>query len=71
MTTTYDIPTEYCIQATVTKTEGDTSTTTQIPTFYLNADVQGILNDAQAVRVAQRIIDPFGDYVVSISAGKV
>jgi hypothetical protein len=44
----------YCCSVTITK---------QIPTFYLNADVQGILNKDHAEKIAREIIYPIdSDY---------
>lgn len=54
----------YAIQATITLV-GDWRTdefeeTRQVPTFYLDERVQGILSADHAVQIAQSIIDPFG-----------
>jgi hypothetical protein len=47
----------YAITATITTTTDDTwSATRQIPTFYLDESVQGILSEASAERVARRIL---------------
>lgn len=48
--------TYWIVQATVTK-DGKT---VQIPTFYLNADIQGIITVDGCVKVATNIIDPLG-----------
>lgn len=32
------------------------TTTRQVPTFYLNADVQGIVNEAHAERIARGLL---------------
>lgn len=32
----------------------------QVPTFYLNADVQGIVDADHARRIAEDVIDPLG-----------
>jgi hypothetical protein len=48
--------TYWIVQATVTK-DGKT---VQIPTFYLDADIQGIITAEGCVKVATDIIDPFG-----------
>lgn len=34
----------------------------QLPTFYVNGDVQGFFTEAGAAEVARRILDPFGQY---------
>lgn len=53
----------YMIQATVVVHSVDANgrkyeTTRQIPTFYLNADIQGIRDIDHAVEVAHRVINP-------------
>lgn len=44
-----------------------------LPTFYLHPNVQGILNEDQAVKVARSILDPFDRYIgrINITATKV
>lgn len=54
----------YSIDATVvhhTKDENCVSSdvTIQIPTFYLDSEVQGIVDEAHAVEIARGIILPF------------
>lgn len=61
----------YAITATFTRQEGEWSSTRQVPTFYLDERVQGILNEAGAVKVARTIVDPLGQYEVHITAVKV
>jgi len=39
-----------------------------IPTFFLNATVQGIVSEAHAITIAEDIINPFGHYRTSITA---
>lgn len=36
--------------------------TEQLPTFYVNGDVQGFFTEAGAAEIARRILDPFGQY---------
>lgn len=43
----------------------------QIPTFYLNGDVQGITNADTAIQLAKEIIDPFGLLEVHVSVSTV
>jgi hypothetical protein len=43
----------------------------QIPTFYLDENVQGITDESHAVKIARAIIDPLGTLNVSISAVKL
>lgn len=52
MGTTYAIN----VQVVVTKPEG--TSTHQLPTFYLDANVQGITSGDEAVNVARQIVDP-------------
>lgn len=47
----------YQVQGTVNHRD----VTTQLPTFYLHSDVQGILNVEQAEKVAQDIVNPTKD----------
>jgi hypothetical protein len=35
-----------------------------LPTFYLDATVQGIVSEEHAVRIAQTIVDPMNCYVL-------
>lgn len=48
----------YCIQATVTRPEHGTR---QVPTFYLLPDVQGIVSEEHAVKIAKDMLG--GEYV--------
>jgi hypothetical protein len=68
-----DINVHYIVQATVTKKDRGRgyTTTRQVPTFYLNRNVQGIVSLDHARIVAESIIDPFGLYECSISVGEV
>lgn len=47
-------------------------TTRQVPTFYLNENVQGIISEEHAKRIARAIVNPFDnpDITVSITAVK-
>ena len=46
------------IVAQVTRNTKDGAVTTQIPTFFLFSNIQGILNEDHAKRVARTIINP-------------
>jgi hypothetical protein len=46
----------YSVQGTITRTVDGWTSTRQIPTFYLNSDVQGILTEEGAKRVADDIV---------------
>lgn len=41
------------------------------PTFYLNADVQGIVDKDHANRVAEDIVDAFGAYEANVSVERM
>lgn len=40
----------------------------EVPTFYLDENVQGIRNEQEARKVALKIIDPFAHFTCSITA---
>ena len=57
----------WIVQASITK-DGKTI---QIPTFYLNSDIQGITSEEVCKKVAKDTVDPFGDAdEVSINCDK-
>lgn len=66
----------YVVVATVThtKSEGGNiwSSTRQVPTFFLDEAVQGIVDTNHARRIARDVIDPFGliNGVISIDLVK-
>lgn len=61
----------YAITATASR-EGDWGTSTrQIPTFYLDGNVQGITSEEHAQRIAMEIIDPFDACQVIVTAVEV
>ena len=61
----------YSVTATITTKEADGWTTIrQVPTFFLDANVQGILNERDAERIASRILY-FGGAQVSVCATEV
>ena len=51
-TLVYHTNDKYCVSCDVTK---------QIPTFYLNADVQGIVDEKHAEQIAREIVCPIAD----------
>jgi len=62
----------YAIGASVRRTTTDHrgtewTTTRHLPTFYLDPNVQGILNHEQAERIARSILDPFGTFGDNLS----
>lgn len=52
----------YAINATVVQTVPGGRISRQLPTFFLNPNVQGIINEEDALNIAERIIDPDGRY---------
>jgi hypothetical protein len=65
----------YAITATVETTvhskSGDWHGARQIPTFYLDENVQGIVSEAHAERIAREIIDPLSSRTVHVCAVKL
>lgn len=62
---------KYAITATLSvkgTVREDWSRTRQVPTFFLDPRVQGIVSEDHAKRIALDIIDPFGQYDVSVTA---
>jgi hypothetical protein len=65
---------KFGIQATITKKQDNGySTTKQIPFFYLYGNIQGIVSEEHAKKIAESILNPFEDenLVVSVFANKV
>lgn len=48
----------YAVSATVNRHDKDGVVTIQVPTFYLDANVQGIVNKEHAKIIAGEIINP-------------
>lgn len=61
----------YAITANIAREENGWSSSRQVPTFYLDENVQGILSIAHAVQVARDIIDPYNEHSVSVCAVRV
>ena len=64
----------YAITATVTHHTAEGESTSQVPTFYLHPNVQGILTEEHAHKVALGILSsgvPDGPATVSIHATAV
>lgn len=64
----------YAVQVTVTIPEtGGWKRTKQLPTFYLDENVQGIVNNEHACRIAYGIVNPCDETnkEFSISAEKI
>lgn len=51
----------YAITATITKLTKNGTITKQIPMFYLDSNVQGIVSAEHAEKIAATIINPFND----------
>lgn len=52
----------YAIHASITRHIDGFERTSQVPTFYLDENVQGITDRAHAERIATSIIRATGDY---------
>lgn len=67
----------YAIQAQIEIKEAPWTRSHQVPTFYLDENVQGILNEDGAVKIALEVLDPTGNlrdspyHTFHITAGKV
>lgn len=61
----------WCIQAQILIDQEGWLGSRQIPTFYLNENIQGILNEAGAINVATQILNPFGLLTVRVTAERV
>lgn len=62
----------YAISAAITETRDDNWTSSrQVPTFFLDGDVQGITSEDHAERIAKTIVDPFGRFATEICAVKL
>lgn len=59
----------YVIQATVTKLEGEYHCNRQIPTFFLNENIQGIISEEGAEKIARDIINPTSDPSIEVYIG--
>jgi hypothetical protein len=49
------------IDGTTVEKTTDGDTTRQIPTFFLNGNIQGIVNAEHAAKIATGIVNPTGD----------
>ena len=58
----------YAIPATAVKTDKSGTTSYQVPTFYLNGNVQGIVDVAHAERIAREVINPTNDPALKVNA---
>ena len=55
------------VLATVTKTTPEGSVVTQVPTFFLDGNIQGIVSLEHADQIAQEIINPTGTENIRVS----
>ena len=59
----------YIVQATVTrKTEDGYTCSIQVPTFFLDSGVQGIVSEEHAERIAASVVNPTNDPAVEVHA---
>lgn len=56
----------YIITAQIVRKTENGTISKQVPTFYLNGDIQGITNLDTAEKVAKDVIDPFGEHEVHV-----
>lgn len=56
----------YIVTAQIVKRTENGSISKQVPTFYLNGDIQGINNLDTAEKVAKDVVDPFGENEVHV-----
>jgi len=61
----------YQIQATLTKATEAGFMIKQIPTFYLDPGVQGIVSADHARRIAEEMLNPFKDESVRVSVNAI
>lgn len=56
----------WCVTAMVRKTSPEGARSIQVPTFYLNSDVQGIVDAEHAERIAKEVCNPTGDTTLEV-----
>lgn len=63
----------WCVQATVETVDGEWQGVRQVPTFYLDERVQGILSDEHAKAIALDVLTASGtnESVFHIAVGRV
>lgn len=61
----------YCIQGIILKKGEGFITTYSIPTFYLDPNVQGIMSEEHALKIASGIVDPFNEHRHCLNATKI
>lgn len=66
-----DRVTMYAIQVQLESKSGEWTTSRQLPTFYLNENVQGIMSEQAAIEIAKAIVPSGPGFVVHVSAVKV
>jgi len=59
------------IDGTTVEKTADGDTTRQIPTFFLNGNIQGITDAEHAAKVAGDVVNPTGTLEVHINATSV
>ena len=58
----------YCVQATVEYTDGRWRSVLSVPTFYLNSNVQGIVDCEHARVMAKEVINPTNNPDITVNA---
>ena len=66
-------PILYCVQLTVSRLDGEGpyNRTVQVPTFYLDESVQGIVDEAHAMVIAREIVNPFNNPGIFVNGSAV
>lgn len=57
----------YLITGTETLDTGKGRISRQIPSFFLNSNIQGIVSEEHAVKIAKNILDPWNNADIELS----
>lgn len=57
----------YLITGTETLDNGNGRISRQIPSFFLNSNIQGIVSEEHAVKIAKDILDPWDNVDIELS----
>lgn len=58
----------YCAQPTINVTDRKGTTTIQVPTFYLDSRVQGILDSQHAARIVADVCNPTKNHKIKVNS---
>ena len=56
------LPESYAVTASVHRNVEGWEQSHHLPTFYLDSNVQGIVSETHAARIARALLDPWGEY---------